>query len=92
MENIRFNENSYRFTRLLRNVCKKNNGSYTANNNLSDECFRGDGVHLNRKGTSFLVGKLKNQSRGFKPGEKRDGSKGFKRDLQEMMIVQITHY
>ena len=40
-----------------------------------------DGVHLNRKGTSFLVGNLKNQLRGFKPREQRDGSKGFKRDL-----------
>ena len=81
VDNIRFNENLERLTRLLRNVCNKNNVSYIANNNLSDECFRKDGVHLNRNGTSFLVGNLKNQKRGFKPREQRDGSKGFKRDL-----------
>ena len=44
-------------------------------------CFRKDGVYLNRKGTSFMIGNLKNQSRALKPREQRDGSKRFKRDL-----------
>ena len=94
VDNIRFNENLDRLTRLLRNVCNKNNVSYIANNNLSDECFRKDGLHLNRKGTSFLVGNLKNQLRGFKPREQREskGSKETCMDFQEMMTVQITHY
>ena len=81
VDNFRVSQNLDRFTRLLKNVCNKNIVSYTANNKLSNECFRKDGVHLNRKGTSFLVGNVKNQLMGFKPREQRDSSKRFKRDL-----------
>ena len=37
VDNIRFNENLDKFTRLLRNVCNKNHVSYIASNNLGDE-------------------------------------------------------